>query len=152
MPCLKMGSDPMAATTPIWAAWPERSLTPRRLRKSLRSHGGDQQGCRKSLCAVGHRSKLRWRCIRDYWITCEESVSHGHGYAFLTHKDDQGLVKPRRSIAGKTASRSGLRAQSNGHHLHDRGSTRRMFVPFCTHGPQQTLVRVPFRRSSLLAQ
>ncbi len=34
--------------------------------------------------------------FEDYWITCEESSAPGHGYSFLTHKDDQGLVKPRR--------------------------------------------------------
>ena len=34
--------------------------------------------------------------FEDYWITCEESSAPGHGYAFLTHKDDRGLEKPRR--------------------------------------------------------
>ena len=34
--------------------------------------------------------------FEDYWITCEESSAPNHGYAFLTHKDDQGLPKPRR--------------------------------------------------------
>ena len=34
--------------------------------------------------------------FEDYWITCEESSEDNHGYAFLTHKDDKTLMKPRR--------------------------------------------------------
>ena len=34
--------------------------------------------------------------FENQWITCEESSEPGHGYAFITHRDDSTLVKPRR--------------------------------------------------------
>ena len=34
--------------------------------------------------------------FENQWITCEESSEPGHGYAFITHRDDSTLIKPRR--------------------------------------------------------
>ena len=84
--------------------------------------------------------------FEQHWITCEESSEPGHGYAFITNRDDTALTPPFVDSGRLTGSGC---AQSNGDHLYDGRPQRRLLLSVCAHQEYRSLLRVSFKRCAL---
>ncbi len=73
-------------------------LDPSRLATDLAGPPGKPSGAvvRSHMVLAGTDRNCAGGVVQGGWVSCEESSTDGHGYAFLTRPEDQTLVPPRR--------------------------------------------------------
>ena len=71
-------------------------IQPEAIHADLDENQGGRLGLVQSrLVLSGTDGNCAGGVVDSAWISCEESSADGHGYAFITRPEDQGLPKPR---------------------------------------------------------